>query len=71
MVMHVLGYFGALTRCKSWVFETYIKRVARQSGFLRHLAAAALPYKTVLIIPAGCAMMRRPRNLKTRMRKTP
>jgi hypothetical protein len=32
-VMHAARYLGALTCCKSWVFETCTKRVARQSGF--------------------------------------
>jgi hypothetical protein len=31
--MHAVRYLGELTRCKSWVFETCTKRVARQSGF--------------------------------------
>src|SRR4051812_33564338 len=32
-LMHGVRYLGALTRCKSWAFETCIKRAARQSGF--------------------------------------
>jgi hypothetical protein len=31
--VHAARYLGALTCCKSWVFETCTKRLARQSGF--------------------------------------
>ena len=33
--MHAVRYLGELTRCKSWTFETCIKRTARQSVFER------------------------------------
>src|SRR5450756_2068412 len=32
-VMHAARYLGAVTRCKSWIFETCTKRLTRQSGF--------------------------------------
>src|SRR6478735_6542241 len=35
--MHAVRYLGELTRCKSWIFETCTKRMARQSGLTAHL----------------------------------